>query len=138
MLFRSAGQVTVGQGLELADVGRNDAFAPRRDTPGAFTFTSTLGNTRTLDSSLQGTARTRISGYGFLGGIGWGSSDWSIGGFIGYHNSQQTLSSLGARTSVDAVVAGVHGRWTNGSLAIKATVAYDGSNAETHRSVHGV
>ena len=135
--YAAAGQVTVEQGLELADVGRSVAFAPRRDTPGAFTFASTLGNIRTLDSSLQGTARTRISGYGFLGGIGWGSNDWSIGGFVGYLNSQQTLSSLGSKTSVDAVVAGVHGRWTSGSLAIMATVAYDGSNAETHRSVLG-
>ena len=135
--YAAAGQLMVEQGLELADVGRSDAFAPNRDTPGAFTFASTLGNIRTLDSRLQGTARTRISGYGFLGGIGWGSNHWSIGGFVGYLDSQQTLSSLGAKTSVNAVVAGVHGRWTNGSLGIKAMVAYDGSNAETQRSVLG-
>src|SRR3546814_17635925 len=73
--YAAAGQVTVEQGLELADVGRNDAFAPRLVTQGAFTFTSTLGNTRTLDSSSQGTSRTRISGHGFLAGVGGGSSD---------------------------------------------------------------
>lgn len=135
--YAATGQVTVEQGLELADVGRSIAFAPRRDTRGAFTFASALGNIRTLDSSLQGTARTRISGYGFVGGIGWGSNGWSIGGFVGYLNSQQTLSSLGSRTSVGAVLAGVHGRWTNGSLAVTATLAYGGSNAETHRNVLG-
>ena len=135
--YASAGQIAVEQGLELADVGRSDAFAPRRDTPGGFTFASALGNTRTLEGGTQGAARARINGYGFLGGIGWGSSDWSIGGFVGYLNSRQTLSALGARTEVDGVVAGVHGRWSNGKLGIKATVAYDGGNADTRRSLLG-
>lgn len=135
--YASAGQIAVEHGLELADVGRSDAFAPRRETPGGFTFASALGNTRTLEGSPQGAARARMNGYGFLGGIGWGSSDWSIGGFVGYLDSRQTLSSLGARTEVDGVVAGVHGRWSNGKLGIKATVAYDGGNADTRRDLLG-
>jgi hypothetical protein len=135
--YASAGQIAVEHGLEIADVGRSDAFAPRRDTPGAFTFGSMLGNTRTLEGGAQGPARARINDYGFLGGIGWGSSDWSIGGFVGYLNSRQTLSSLGARTEVDGVVAGVHGRWSNGNLGIKATVAYDGGKADTQRNLLG-
>lgn len=135
--YASAGQIAVEHGLELADVGRSDAFSPRRGTPGGFTFASALGNTRTLEGGAQGAARARINGNGFLGGIGWGSSDWSIGGFVGYLNSRQTLSSLGARTGVDGVVAGVHGRWSNGKLGIKATVAYDGGNADTRRNLLG-
>ncbi|EJL31523.1 autotransporter domain-containing protein, partial [Novosphingobium sp. AP12] len=135
--YASADQIAVEHGLELADVGRSDAFAPRRAAPGAFTFASTLGNTRTLEGGPQGAARARINSYGFLGGIGWGSSDWSIGGFVGYLNSRQTLSALGARTEVDGVVAGAHGRWSNGKLGIKATVAYDGGNADTRRSLLG-
>jgi hypothetical protein len=135
--YASAGQIAVEQGLELADVGRSDAFAPRRHTPGAFTFGSMLGNTRTLEGGSQVPARARINGYGFLGGIGWGSSDWSIGGFVGYLNSRQTLSSLGTRTEVDGMVAGVHGRWSNGKLGIKATVTYDGGKADTQRNLLG-
>jgi Uncharacterized protein with a C-terminal OMP (outer membrane protein) domain len=135
--YASAGQIAVEHGLELADVGRSDAFAPRRDTPGAFTFASALGNTRTLEGGPQGAARAQINGYGFLGGIGWGGSDWSIGGFVGYLNSHQTLSSLDARTDVDGVVTGVHGRWSNGKLGIKATVVYDAGNADTRRNLLG-
>lgn len=65
----SAGQIAVEHGLELANVGRSDAFAPRRDTPGAFTFASTLRNTRTLAGGAQGAARARTNGHGFLGGL---------------------------------------------------------------------
>ncbi|WP_167706650.1 autotransporter outer membrane beta-barrel domain-containing protein [Sphingobium fuliginis] len=35
------------------------------------------------------------------------------------------------------MVAGVHGRWSNGKLRIKATVAYDGGNADTRRNLLG-
>ncbi|MBH0113200.1 hypothetical protein I5E68_09600 [Novosphingobium sp. YJ-S2-02] len=133
--YASAGQISVEHGLELADVGRSDAFTSRRDTPGLFTFASALGNTRTLEGGPHGASRARINGYGFLGGLGWGGSDWSFGGFVGYLNSQQTLSSLGARTDVDSVVAGVHGRWSNGKLGIKTTVAYNGGNADTRRNL---
>ncbi|PZU45014.1 MAG: hypothetical protein DI568_14665 [Sphingomonas sp.] len=133
--YASVGQIIVEHGLDLADVGRSAAFATERDSPGAFTFAAMLGNTRTLNSSAQGTARTRMEGYGLLAGIGWGSGDWSIGGFVGYANSRQTLSSLGSRSEVDSILAGVHGRWTNGPLSVKATVAYDGGNADTRRDL---
>lgn len=115
--YASAKQITVEQGLVLADAGRSSAFAPARDTPGGFTFASTLGNFRTLDSGAPGTSRAQTNSYGFVGGIGWGSSSWSIGGFVGYLNSRQTLATLGARTKVDGVVAGVHARWTDGASA---------------------
>lgn len=133
--YASAAQIAVEQGLELANVGRSDAFAPRRDGLGAYTFASALGSTRTLESSTQGTSQARTNGYGFLGGIGWGGEEWSLGAFVGYLDSRQTLATLGARTDLDAVVAGIHGRWSNGALGIKATVAYNGGNATTHRAL---
>lgn len=136
--YASARQLTVEQGLELADAGRSDAFATRRDTAGAFTFASMLGNTRTLRSNdATGTSRARTNGYGFLGGLGWGSRTWSIGGFVGYLDSHQTLALPGTKTEADGFVAGVHGRWTDGRFGLKATIAYDGSKATTRRALPG-
>lgn len=135
--YASASQIAVEQGLELAATGRSDAFATRREKPGGFTFASALGNTRTLESGANGTARTRTNGYGFLGGLGFGSAEWSVGGFVGYLDSHQTLLERGARTNLDGIAAGLHGRWTGERLGIKATLAYSGGKASTHRALPG-
>ncbi|MDF0490979.1 autotransporter outer membrane beta-barrel domain-containing protein [Sphingomonas sp. H39-1-10] len=135
--YASADQITIENGLQLADVGRSSAFGTQRETRGAFMFGSTLGNFRTLDSNAQGTSRAQINSYGFLGGLGWGSSDWSVGGFVGYLNGRQTLATLGARTTVDGVVAGVHARWTGAGIGARATLAFDGGNATTRRALPG-
>lgn len=135
--YASAGQLAVEQGLELASTARSEGFAVHRDVPGFFTFGSTLASTRKLDGSDSGASRTKLNGYGFLGGVGWGSTDWSVGGFVGYLEGKQTLSSLAARTEVDSFVAGIHGRWTDGSIGIKATVAYNGGDATTRRALPG-
>jgi len=134
--YASAQQITVGNGFTLAATGRGADFAARRDTPGLFTFASVLGNTATLEAdAVSGTALARTNGYGFLGGIGFGGATWSIGAFGGYMNNHQTLASLSARTRADGAVAGVHGRFASGGVGIKATVAYDGGDANTRRSV---
>ncbi len=144
--YASARQIAVEQGLELAATGRGSAFAAPADltggTPHAFTFASALGATRTLESGSNGTAQARTNGYGFLGGLGMaggdGAAQWSLGAFVGYLDSRQVLAGRGARTDVDGVVAGVHGRWTSvGGLGVKATIAYSGGNATTRRALPG-
>lgn len=47
------------------------------------------------------------------------------------------LSTLGAKTEIDSVVAGIHGGRSNGKLGIKATVAYNGGKADTQRNLLG-
>lgn len=134
--YASAQQITVGNGLTLAATGRGTDFAARRDTPGLFTFASVLGGTATLEAdAASGTALARTNGYGFLGGIGFGGATWSLGAFGGYMNNHQTVASLSARTRANGAVAGVHGRFASGGFGIKATVAYDGGDASTRRSV---
>jgi hypothetical protein len=136
--YASARQIAVENGLTLADASRSDAFASHRDTPGLFSFGSALANTRTIEADAdQGTSRARTNGYGFLAGIGWGGSDWSVGGFAGYLNSRQQLGSLSARTKANGIVAGIHGRWTDSAWGVKATIAYDGGDANTRRLVPG-
>ncbi len=133
--YASAQQITVGNGLTLAEIGRGADFAAHR-TPGAFTFASVLGGTATLEADASsGTALARTNGYGFLGGIGFGSPAWSLGAFGGYLNTRQTLAGLATRTRVDGTIAGVHGRFASGGVGIKAMVAYDGGDADTRRAV---
>ncbi|KQM21536.1 hypothetical protein [Novosphingobium sp. Leaf2] len=134
--YASAGQIAVEQGLELAATGRSAAFAPNREGPGAFTFASALGSTRTLERATNGTAPARTNGYGLLGGLGYAGTQWSIGGFVGYLNSRQTLLGRGARTELDGIVAGVHARWSGDSgIGVKATLAYAGGKAATRRAL---
>jgi hypothetical protein len=136
--YASASQIAVEQGLELAATGRSEAFAPHRETPGGFTFASALGSTRTLDSGASGTAKARTNGYGFLGGLGFADADWSIGGFVGYLDSRQTLFGRAARTDLDGIVAGIHARWSSDAgLGLKGTLAYSGGEATTRRSLPG-
>ena len=136
--YASARQITVENGLTLAAAARGDAFATRFDDPGFFTFASGLGSTRTIAADTQrGTSRARTDGYGVLGGIGYGTGNASIGAFVGYLDGRQRLAGLGARTDADGIVAGIHGRWSDGAFGIKATIAYDGADAETRRIVPG-
>lgn len=133
--YAAASQIGVEQGLDIAATGRSAAFAAHRETPGPFTFASALGSTRTLDSGANGTARTRATGYGFLGGLGLGSAQWSLGAFVGYLDTRQTLFTRAARTDLDGIVAGVHARWAGERLGIKATLAYSGGKATTRRAL---
>ena len=134
--YAAARQISIENGLTLADAARGQAFAPVGDTPGLFSFAMALGGTRTLAGDpTGGVARTTTNGYGFLAGIGFGDTTWSLGAFGGYLNSQQTLADLGARTTADGVVAGVHGRVRYRGFGFKATVAYDGAQANTRRAL---
>ncbi|WP_040598664.1 hypothetical protein [Sphingomonas elodea] len=132
--YAATRQISVENGLTLADAARGQAFAPVRDTPGLFSFAAALGGTRSLAGDpTRGIARTTTNGYGFLGGIGIAGPHWSLGAFGGYLNSRQTLADTGAHTSADGVVAGVHGRVRHGGIGLKATIAYDGAKADTRR-----
>jgi len=136
--YASVRQLAVQNGLTLADAGRGDGFAADGDTPGFFTFGSGLLTTQSLASDAgRGTARAQTNGYGFLGGIGWGSSDWAVGVFAGYLDNRQRIESLGAQTDADGAVVGIHGRVASGAFGLKATIAYDGGSATTRRVVPG-
>ncbi|HEX8413259.1 MAG TPA: autotransporter outer membrane beta-barrel domain-containing protein, partial [Sphingomicrobium sp.] len=134
--YASARQISVESGLALAEAGRGAAFATDRNTPGAFAFGSAMGSQRTLaaDSGL-GTARARIEAFGVLGGLGWGSSDWSVGAFVGHSKTDQRLGALNAETDAKGMVGGIHGRLSSGGFGLKATVAYDDSDARTDRAM---
>ncbi len=136
--YAAARQIGTENGLTLSDAARGAAFAPNRDTPGLYTFASTLGSTRTLEvNDERGTARTTTNGYGFLGGIGVAGAGWSLGAFGGYLNDHQSLAGLGARTMADGAVAGVHGRAHYRAIGFRATLAYDDAHASTRRVVPG-
>ncbi|WP_156139528.1 hypothetical protein [Sphingomonas sp. 35-24ZXX] len=134
--YASAQHIGIDQGLSVADAGRGQAFATNRTTPGLFTFASGLTSYGNLEAqAARGTAAARTTGFGFLGGIGYGSQASAFGVFGGYVDSTQQIGHIGARTEADGFVAGVHGRLTSGSFGLKATIAYNGSNGVTRRVV---
>ncbi|MDD1453027.1 hypothetical protein NHF48_022270 [Sphingomonas sp. H160509] len=122
--YASATQMGVDQTLSLTDVARGPGFATSdREDVGVFTFAQGIAQWHTLGADRdEGTAKARTSGYGFLGGIGIGNRDWSVGAFAGYLDSRQRIASLGAATSIDGVVAGVHGRYAASNIRIGASI----------------
>ncbi|UZW57180.1 autotransporter domain-containing protein [Sphingobium sp. JS3065] len=136
--YASASQLGVEQGLALARAGRAGLAATTRETAGPFTFAQGLGGWRTLKGDgATGTATAKSHSYGVVGGIGFGNANGSIGAFVGYVDSRQTLLGRGARTNSDGVVAGLTGHFQSGGFEGTATVAYDWSEASTRRAVPG-
>lgn len=137
--YASATQMGVDQTLSLTDVARGPGFATTdREDVGLFTFAQGVAQWHTLGADRDaGTAKARSSGYGFLGGIGVGNRDWSVGAFAGYLDSRQRIGALGAATSTNGVVAGVHGRYAAGNIRIGASILYDGGDARTTRALPG-
>ena len=137
--YASATQIGVDNALALSGVARGAAFGTTGDDAHAFTFAQTLGGWHRLGGDpAAGSAMAQSQSYGFLGGIGFGNADWSIGGFAGYLNDRQQIDTLGARTKLDGVVAGIHGRYrTQGGLGLTASVLYDGGTARTTRALPG-
>jgi len=137
--YATATQLGVDHALTLGQTARGPAFATTREEAGLFTIAQTVGQWHRLaGDAAQGSAAARSQSYGFLGGLGFGDRDWSIGGFAGYLNGRQHIEALGARTRADGMVAGVHGRYTAPQgWGFTASVLYDGGEARTDRALPG-
>ena len=137
--YASATQIGVDNALALVGTARGAGFGTDGDDTHAFTFAQTLGGWHRLDADpAVGTSTARSRSYGFLGGVGIGSAAWSIGGFAGYLNDRQQVDALGARTKLDGVVAGVHGRYqAPAGFGLTASILYDGGTARTNRALPG-
>ncbi len=134
--YASATQVGVENALALSDIARGPGFAPNRSELGGFTFGQAIGSWyRLATDRSEGVSRAATNSYGFVGGIGYGDSAWSVGAFTGFINSRQRIDALAARTGVDGWVAGVHGRYEAGKLGFGASIAYHGGKADTDRAL---
>lgn len=136
--YASVTQIGTENGLAIASALRSAGGQTYQDEAGLFTFAEGLGAWRKLPGNAAvGTARANVSSSGVLGGIGFGSKSASLGAFIGYLNARQTIDALGARNKADGIVAGVSGHLSSGGFDGSATLAYDGSSANTTRSLPG-
>lgn len=137
--YATATQLGVDHALALGQAARGPAFATTREEAGLFTFAQTLGQWHRLAGDpAQGSAGARSQSYGFLGGLGFGDRDWSVGAFAGYLNGRQQIEALGARTRADGAVAGVQGRYTAPQgWGFAASLLYDGGKARTDRALPG-
>ncbi|KQN73020.1 autotransporter outer membrane beta-barrel domain-containing protein [Sphingomonas sp. Leaf62] len=134
--YASATQVGVENALALTDIARGPGFAANRSEAGGFTFGQAIGSWYRLAADRsEGVSRAATNSYGFVGGIGYGDSAWSVGAFTGFINSRQRIDALAARTGVDGWVAGVHGRHEAGKLGFGASLAYHGGKADTDRAL---
>ncbi len=134
--YASATQVGVENALALTDIARGPGFAANRSEAGGFTFGQAIGSWYRLAADRsEGVSRAATNSYGFVGGIGYGDSAWSVGAFTGFINSRQRIDALAARTGVDGWVAGVHGRYEAGKLGFGASLAYHGGKADTDRAL---
>lgn len=133
--YASASQIGIENGLAIASALRT-ASTSAREAAGFFTFGQTLGGWRRLpgDTAL-GTSRANISTYGALAGIGFGSQAASLGAFVGYIDARQQIGALAARTEADGIVAGALAQAALGGFHIAASLSYDGSKADTDRSL---
>ncbi|HEX8421603.1 MAG TPA: autotransporter outer membrane beta-barrel domain-containing protein [Sphingomonas sp.] len=136
--YASATQIGIENALAVTDVARGPGFAADRTTPGGFTFAQGFGSWyRLAGDPTQGVSSTRTSSYGFLGGVGYGDRDWSVGAFGGYLNSQQRIHALGARTGADGFIAGAQGRYQASGFGFGASIVYNGAKADTRRALPG-
>jgi fibronectin-binding autotransporter adhesin len=134
--YASAGQLGIERGLSLGKSFRSGSLQPGSAEARPFTFATGFGNWRTLKAdSASGISNAKSEGYGVLGGLGYGSENASIAGFVGYLDSDQTIAPLGARTKVDGLAAGVVGHVKTGGLHLSALAAYDWGKATTGRNV---
>ncbi|MGN7161564.1 autotransporter outer membrane beta-barrel domain-containing protein [Sphingomonas sp. SAFR-052] len=134
--YASATQIGVENALALTDIARGPGFAANRSEAGGFTFGQAIGSWYRLAADRsEGVSRAATNSYGFVGGIGYGDSAWSVGAFTGFINSRQRIDALAARTGVDGWVAGVHGRYATGKLGFGASIAYHGGKADTDRAL---
>lgn len=136
--YATASQLGVEQGLTIAKAGRSGFAATSRAEPGLFSFAQGMGDWRRLKGNAgTGTSSAKSHSYGLLGGLGFGSGTGSVGAFVGYIDSRQTIAGLGARTNADGLVAGLAGHFAAGGFDVNALLAYDWSDASTRRTVPG-
>ncbi len=136
--YASASQIGIENGLAIAAALRTASTSMQDGEAGLFTFGQALGGWRRLpgDASL-GTSRANVSTYGALAGMGFGNEDASIGAFVGYIDARQQIAGLQARTEADGMLAGVIAQGAAGGFQIAASLSYDGSKADTDRTLFG-
>ncbi len=136
--YASSSQLGVEQGLAIAKAARTGLATTTRESAGLFSFAEGLGNRRTLKGDVAtGTSRAKSHSYGMLGGIGFGNRTASLGAFVGYIDSRQTIDRLGSRTEADGVIAGLSGHFAKDGFEATLTFAHDWSNADTKRTLPG-
>ncbi|MGB7408172.1 MAG: autotransporter domain-containing protein, partial [Pontixanthobacter sp.] len=134
--YSSVQQISIENSLSITHATRSDAFVGTREDASFFALGSALGSYSTIEENEpRGISRARSTGYGVLGGIGFGTSSASVSAFGGIVQNDQNLSDLDARSDGDGVIVGLHGRYNLGKLALKATVAYDERTMRTRRTL---
>ena len=133
--YASALQIGIEDGLVVSNALRGTRLDGRNDTK-LFGFGQGFGGWRRLPGiTAAGTSQANVRSSGVLGGLGFGSETFSVGVFVGHIDARQHIPTLGASTKSDGTIAGVLGRAIFGNIELAASASWDGSHADTKRSV---
>lgn len=136
--YASASQIGMENGLAISNALRGVTLAANGDRTLLFGFGQGLGAWRRLRGSpTLGVSSTNIRSSGVLGGVGFGSQQFSIAAFVGRIDAAQHISTLGASTDSGGTIAGVIGRANLANLEFAMSASWDGSSADTKRNLIG-
>jgi hypothetical protein len=135
--YASAEQIGVENGLTVVNALRSSDATTQRFDSGLFTFAQGVGSWRRLDSQQDGASRADISSGGLLAGAGLGGRAASVGAFVGYLDSRQTIDGIGAHTSASGGLVGIDGDVALKGFKARFTLGYDGASATTTRYLPG-
>jgi fibronectin-binding autotransporter adhesin len=135
--YGSAVQVSVENGLQIVDTTRTlKVTTPKRD--GLYGFAQGLiGGGDMRGQADTGASRADYKTNGFFGGVGYGMGEgrMQVGAFLGKIDTDQDLSTLGARTEADGWVAGLYADAAVAGLGVHGMVAYTDTDATTTRNL---
>ena len=136
--YASATQRSVGDALLISDLMRGPAFAAQSDDYRGFTFGEIVTDWSRFDgNSLVGTSSASGRSTGLFGGIGFGSTRFSVAGFAGYLDNEQEIGGLAAESGSDGIVLGLNGRYQSDNFGLTASIAYFDGDVEIDRSLPG-
>ncbi|UAJ10457.1 hypothetical protein [Polymorphobacter megasporae] len=136
--YASASRIGTENGLSLATALRTAGDNALYSRDGWFTFGEGIGAWRQLrGDAATGVSRADVSSGGAIGGIGIARGPVSLTAFGGYLDSRQSIATLGAHNVAGGATAGLAGTLTSGAFRATATLAYDGSDIRTTRTVPG-
>jgi outer membrane autotransporter protein len=132
--YASAQQMGIEAGLVISDTLRSIAFDRAAVGQGWFGFGQAFGAWRRLPGEGgAGSASANVNAQGLLGGIGYGTENFSIAGFVGRIDSRQRVRALDAVNDADGVIAGAMASFRGDRVDVSLSFAYDGSDGTTTR-----
>lgn len=132
--FAAATALATEDGLSLIDATRNQTRSATTST-GLFSFAQGMGTRyRVSGDAKQGINSARLSSSGGFAGVGFGAEVASVGLFVGYGQSRQSIGALGSSLHGDGLIAGVQASAGFAGFKVAALAAYSERDVRLSRA----